>query len=147
MKHIKESYSVWKRKNVTYRGIRSETLDGENGVYGSLGEGLYTVPASNKAMARTYGKLYYVVNARPKNPLTFQYLNNWEIYLQKLIIEYYNGEYNPRKFYKEAKIEDEVMKKGYDGVVITGREMVNYKPENVKYFENEKQLIEYYDRL
>jgi hypothetical protein len=35
---------------------------------------------------------------------------------------------------------------GYDGLVIKGREMVNYSPpDNVKYFNNENQLIQYYE--
>lgn len=34
---------------------------------------------------------------------------------------------------------------GYDGLVIKGREMVNYKPKDVLYFENEDQLKKYYE--
>jgi copper(I)-binding protein len=37
------------------------------------------------------------------------------------------------------------MKMGYDGILIKGREMVNFKPEHVMYFQNERQLILYYE--
>jgi hypothetical protein len=38
-----------------------------------------------------------------------------------------------------------MQKLGFDGIIIKGREMVNYKPENVLYFSNENQLINYYE--
>jgi len=70
-KIIKEEYNhakylKWKRQNVTLRGIKN--LGQDNEVYGSFGKGLYTVPLSNKAMAKTYGTLYFVVNAKPQKP-------------------------------------------------------------------------------
>ena len=36
------------------------------------------------------------------------------------------------------------MKLGFDGIIIKGREIVNYKPENVLYFKDEQQLENYY---
>ena len=40
-----------------------------------------------------------------------------------------------------------MMKMGYDGIIIKGREMVNYKPDmnEIKFFSNENQLIHYYE--
>jgi hypothetical protein len=39
-----------------------------------------------------------------------------------------------------------MMRLGYDGLVIQGREMVNYDPpEDVLYFETENELIGYYE--
>ena len=61
------NYKKWKRNNVTYRGIKDfSKKNNEN--YGSFGEGLYTAHLSNKKLAKEYGKVYYVVNAIPKNP-------------------------------------------------------------------------------
>jgi hypothetical protein len=39
------------------------------------------------------------------------------------------------------------MKLGYDGVIIKGREIVNYKPEGIKQFNNEWALEDYYERM
>lgn len=36
---------------------------------------------------------------------------------------------------------------GYDGLIIKGREMVNYKPHDIKYFETESELFSFYERL
>ena len=47
------TYKDWKRKNVTLRGMKK--VGEVNQVYGSIGNGLYTVPLSNKAMAKQYG--------------------------------------------------------------------------------------------
>lgn len=60
-----DDYSKWKRKNVTLRGMK--VLGVDNGVWGSFGKGLYTVPLGNKSMAKEYGDVYFVVNAVPKN--------------------------------------------------------------------------------
>ncbi len=141
-------YSKWKRKNVTLRGIKS--LGKDNEVYGSFGKGLYTVPLSNKAMAKQYGDLYYVVNAIPKNPKIVDSLNNAEILRQNLINNFckkFGSEYDPRFFETHTSMEQEMLNAGYDGLIIKGREMVNYKPENIKYFENENQLERYFERL
>ena len=65
-------YKKWKRKNVTLRGV-SNTPGEYNGVGSiSLGDGLYTAHLGNKEMARKYGKVYFVVNGRPKNPIVFK---------------------------------------------------------------------------
>lgn len=140
-------YLSWKRKNVTLRGIKK--LGEHNQVYGSFGKGLYTVPLGNKAMARQYGKVYFVVNAIPKKPKFVNTLNEAEIFRYKLIKEYceqHNIEYDTRYFESNSTLESEMLKKGYDGLVIKGREMVNYKPENILYFENEIKLKEYYEK-
>ena len=135
-------YKKWKRKNVTIRGI--STSPGEfNGAGASLGDGLYTASLSNKEMARKYGGVYFVVNARPKNPKVFDSLNRAEIWLQQNI--YFKNHKNVRDFFKDTTIENEMLKLGYDGVEIIGREMVSYKPENVKYFKTESELINYYE--
>lgn len=150
-KNINESiddYRKWKRKNVTLRGIKE--FGKPNEVYGSFGNGLYTVPLGNKSMAKQYGNVYFVVNAIPKNPKVVDSLNTAEIFIQKVINNFCkeNGkDYSRTYFEKNTTIEDEIKKMGYDGVVIKGREMVNFNPENVKYFKTEDQLIRYYDSL
>jgi hypothetical protein len=148
-KILKEAidYKSWKRKNVTLRGIKK--FGEANQVYGSLGNGLYTVPLSNRAMARQYGDVYFVVNAVPKNPKIFDGLNGWEIFLRRLKSEALglnpNDMNDLRDFERKGlTIEDEMMKRGYDGVVIKGREMVNYTPKNVMYFRTEQQLESYF---
>lgn len=146
-------YSRWKRNNVTYRGITDsiDTLDTENGNGAMLGVGLYSVPASNKSMARGYGKLYILLNAKPSNPKVFKSLNEWEIWCHyTLYTNYFKGREDVDKyrynstFHQETTIEDEMQKLGYDGIIIKGREMVNFKPKNVMYFQNENQLMNYY---
>lgn len=144
-------YLKWKRQNVTLRGMKEVGKD--NGVYGSFGKGLYTAFLSNKSLAKDYGKVYFVVGAIPKHPKVVQYRNDAEILIQELIAKYgkENGiddYYDARKlFEKNTTIEKEMLKMGYDGLVIKGREMVNYNPENIKYFENEYQLENYYEHL
>ena len=133
-------YLKWKRKNVSLRGIK-EVGKSENGAGAMLGVGLYTAALGNKALARQYGDVKFVVNARPKKPLVFNDLNKWEIWLQGLIQKWGADVYDPRKFHKETTIEKEIQKLGYDGVEITGREYVNYKPEDVLYFSNERQYF------
>ena len=59
-------YLSWKKKNITLRGIK--TFGEHNHIFGSFGKGLYTVPLSNIALAKQYGKLYFVLNAIPKHP-------------------------------------------------------------------------------
>lgn len=137
----------WKRQNVTLRGIKE--LGKENDWYGSFGKGLYSVPLSNKAMAKQYGEIYYLVNAKPKKPKVVQYLNDAEIFIQTIIINFCkkNGvDYDKRFFDKNTSIESEMIKLGYDGLIIKGREMVNYTPENVKYYQTEDQLYDYFSR-
>lgn len=142
------AYRKWKRDNVTYRGISDTTgQDGDNGGMAMLGRGLYSVPASNKIMARKYGKLRILVNAKPKNPKIFNTLNEWEIWFQNNVV--FPISKAKGKTYPDGRdvnsITDEMLKRGYDGVIIKGREIVNYKPENVRYYENDRQLEMYYD--
>ena len=135
-----QDYRTWKRKNVTYRGMKE--IGNENEAGAMLGAGLYTTPNSNKSLARTYGKLYFVVNGKPKKPKMCDSLNHWEIWFQGNILKNYN--YEIRNFNEVTTIENEMMKLGYDGVIIKGREMVNYKPENVMYFKTENELMNWY---
>lgn len=138
-------FNSWKRKNVTLRGIKN--LGQPNEVYGSFGNGLYTVPLSNKSMAKQYGEIYFVVNAIPKKPKIVQSLNYAEIWVQKLIYDFCqknNKEYDKVFFEKNTSIEQESLNLGYDGLIIKGREMVNYTPENIKYFKSELELKSYY---
>lgn len=140
-------YKNWKRKNVTLRGMKS--VGNDNGVYGSLGNGLYTVPLSNKSMAKQYGTVYFVVNAIPSKPKIFDGLNSWEIFRHKLkqdALGMDSSEMDVRDFEtKGFTIEEEMMKLGYDGAIIKGREMVNYKPKDILYFKTENELRSYYD--
>lgn len=142
------SYLRWKRQNVTIRGIAE--LGEENGGGGMLGSGLYTAALSNRQLARQYGKVYFLINAIPKNPKVFNTLNDWEIWYGNDLMKKWcdkNGvKYpNSNEFHKRTNIRDEMMKLGYDGIIIKGREMVNYSPpENVIYFEHEHQLQNYY---
>ena len=141
-------YLKWKRKNVTYRGIKS--LGKDNEVYGSFGKGLYTAPLSNKAMAKQYGDLYFVVNAIPKKPKIANSLNDAELVRQRLTTEFckkHNQDYSPSYFEKNTSMDKEMLKSGFDGLVIKGREMVNYTPENIMYFKTEQELKEYYETL
>jgi hypothetical protein len=143
-----EDYSKWKKKNVTLRGIKE--MGKPNDVYGSFGKGLYTVPLSNKSMAKQYGDVYFVVNGRPKNPKIVDSLNNAEILRQKLINDFckkHNKDYSLRFFEENTTMEDEMLILGYDGLIIKGREMVNYSPDNIKYFKTENQLRHYYETL
>lgn len=140
-------YKSWKRKNVTIRGMKDTTE--HNNAGGRFGRGLYTAFLSNKQMARQYGEVYFVVNAIPKKPKIFQDANQAEIFVQGLIIDFCkkNGEdYNPSFFHKRTSIEDEMQKLGYDGLIVKGREMVNYNPpSDVRYYRNENGLIDYYE--
>lgn len=139
-------YSSWKRKNVTLRGMKS--IGVANEVYGSFGKGLYTVPLSNKAMARTYGTVYFVVNAIPKKPKIVDSLNSAELVRQNLINSFCkknNVDYNPSYFESNTNMETEMGLLGFDGLIIKGREMVNYNPpKDVRYFKTEDELENYY---
>lgn len=158
-KSIKESvdglaYGKWKRNNVTYRGISADAdVSGENGGSDVLGKGLYSVPASNKTMARQYGELKMLVNARPKNPKIFNTLNEWEIWFQNNLVfplSQAKGKNFPdkRDFDSLTDIASEMIKRGYDGIIIKGREMVNYKPVDMRYYSTERQLeLYYYDNV
>jgi len=144
----KNKYSKWKRANVTYRGMKQKGKSNE--VYGSFGKGLYTVPLSNKSMAKQYGDLYFTINAIPKKPKVVQSLNAAEVWRQNLISDFCkknNKEYNTSFFEKNTSIEKEAIKLGLDGLIIKGREMVNYKPKDILYFKDEQQVMNYYETL
>jgi hypothetical protein len=141
----RQHFLKWKRNNITIRGIKE--LGKDNNVFGSFGKGLYTTPLSNKQMAKQYGQPYFVLNAIPKNPYITNSLNQAEILIQKLINDFSkknNISYNPKFFNDNTSIENEMIKLGYDGLIIKGREMVNYKPNDIKYFKTENELFQYY---
>jgi ADP-ribose pyrophosphatase YjhB (NUDIX family) len=142
-------YLSWKRKNVTIRGIKEAGQ--ENNAGAMLGRGLYTAFLSNKELAKQYGTVKFVVNAIPKKPKVFNTLNEWEIFFYNTLIRNYCKEHGLKEsrtnFSQNTTIEDEMQKLGFDGIIIKGREMVNYKPENVVYFSNENQLKFYYEDI
>lgn len=142
-------YLSWKRKNVTIRGIKEAGQ--ENNAGAMLGRGLYTAFLSNKELAKQYGTVKFVVNAIPKKPKVFNTLNEWEIFFYNTLIRNYCKEHGLKEsrtnFSQNTTIEDEMQKLGFDGIIIKGREMVNYKPENVLYFGNENQLKFYYEDI
>ena len=142
------NYLKWKRSNVTIRGIKE--YGNENNVYGSFGKGLYTVPLSNLSMAKQYGVPYFVVNAIPKSPKILDGLNSAEMLRQKLVklfCDKNNKDYSMTFFEENTSMEIEMIELGYDGLIIKGREMVNYTPKDIKYFKNEYELINYYDSI
>jgi hypothetical protein len=148
LKESLDNYLKWKRKNVTLRGIKE--FGKTNEVYGSFGNGLYTVPLGNKAMAKQYGDIYFVVNAIPKNPKIVDSLNNAELLRQTLVNNFCkeNGvNYSVKFFNDNTTMEKEMLNLGYDGLIIKGREMVNYKPKNIKYFKSENELQNYYETI
>jgi len=102
-------------------------------------------------MANKYGKVYFVLNAIPKTPKVVHDTNLAEIFLQNVINNWCkerNISYKPNEFFNQTDIRTEMLDLGYDGLVIKGREMVNYNPpDNIKYFEYEHQLKNYYDQL
>lgn len=139
----------WKRKNVTLRGIKSTDNyhTGNNGM-ASYGSGLYTAFLGNRQLARQYGEVYFVVNAIPKHPKVVNSVNEAEIFMQELITDFckqFNVARNSNFFYQKTTIPKEMIKLGYDGLIIKGREMVNYTPpNNVMYFKTENALQDYY---
>jgi len=142
-------YRKWKRDNVTARGINN-IYDSDNSGMAKYGQGLYSVPLSNIKMAKGYGKLYYLVNAKPKHPKIVNNTNEAEIFLQKVVTDYCEKHGVPRNnsyFSNNTTIADEMIKLGFDGLIIKGREMVNYTPDEdkIRYYENENQLIQYYE--
>lgn len=144
---LRQEYLRWKRKNVTLRGMRERYQENKGGA--RFGTGLYTAFLSNKKMAKEYGTVYFVLNAIPKNPKVVNDTNIAEIFIHNLINDWCKERelpYNPNEFFNQTDVRTEMLKKGYDGLVVRGREMVNYNPsEDVKYFENERQLEMYYD--
>lgn len=142
-----KNYLKWKRKNVTIRGIKE--FGKENGGMGSFGGGLYTAFLGNREMAKIYGKVYFLLNAKPKHPKVVNTLNDAEIFIQGLINKWCKErgmDYNSNYFYEKTNISTEMIKSGFDGLVIRGREIVNYSPniDEIKYFETEDELRRYY---
>jgi len=91
-----------------------------------------------------------VVGAIPKKPKVFNTLNEWEIWFyHTLVMQFFNkGEFpDARVFHSKTTIEAEMIKKGYDGIIIKGREMVNFTPnmDEIRYYQNENQLMQYYE--
>lgn len=148
-KEVNQSdYLKWKRKTVTYRGIKS--LGKDNEVYGSFGKGLYTAPLSNKVMAKSYGDLYFVINAIPKKPKIVYSLNEAEILRQLLVSDFckrYNESYSLEYFEKYTSMDKEMLRLGFDGLIIKGREMVNYTPKDILYFKTEDDVKDYYEKI
>jgi len=146
---IEKGWKKWRRSNITYRGVAEENAT-ENGRGAMLGAGLYTAPSSNRSMTREYGKMKLVANARPKNPKVFDSLNRWEIWAQGNLFNKFSKNEFPdvRSFNANTTIEKEMLKMGYDGIEIKGREIVNFAPpDNVVYFDNERQARQYYDAV
>ncbi len=156
MKHLKlyenyldrKGFLKWKRKNVAIRGVIEAGKENNRGA--TLGDGLYTAYLGNKQMAKEYGQVYFVVNGLPKNPKKFNTLNEWEIWFYNTLVFRYSkatGKEFPDKRDFEAKttIKDEMLKLGYDGITIIGRESVNFAPENVLFFKSERELENYYE--
>lgn len=144
---IDADYSKWKRANVSMRGMKDKGKPNST-ASGIMGRGLYTTPLSNKAMAKGYGDVHFVVNAIPKKPLVVNSVNDWEIWSQRLMMKVVGGEFpDAREFEKKTNFETELQKLGYDGVIIKGREMVNYAPKDIKYFDSEESLKAYYEAL
>jgi len=145
----RRDYLKWKRKNVTLRGIFEFGKENKGG--GRYGSGLYTAILSNKDMAKIYGKVYFVLNAIPKTPKVVNDANLAEMFLQGIINNWCKSRgmsYNSNEFFKHTDIRTEMLNLGYDGLVIKGREMVNYTPpDNVKYFKHEFELENYYNQL
>jgi hypothetical protein len=143
------NYLKWKKRNVTLRGILDNNNSAENGGMAKYGQGLYTAFLGNKDLAKQYGKVYYVVNAIPKHPKIVYSTNDAEIFEQEMVTNFCKMHGVPRSnefFSKNTTIADEMQRLGYDGLVIKGREMVNYTPpDNVLYFSNERELKNYYD--
>jgi hypothetical protein len=101
-------------------------------------------------MAKQYGKVYFVVNAIPKKAKIVNNLNEAEMFRQNLVNDFCkknNHRYSMSFFEEHTSMDIEMKKLGYDGFIIKGRELVNYKPKNIKYFENEEQLIKYFQDL
>ena len=146
----KKEFSKWKRKYVTYRGVVNDPYDTpENNRGAMLGKGLYTT--KDKSSAKEYGTVYFVLGGVPQNPVVAHTLMDWENWLDNNFYTKFpneKGETGFRAFDHQGKeLHEELMNLGYDGVVIKGREMVHYNPEDVRYFFNSRQLEQYYETL
>ena len=71
-----------------------------------------------------------------------------EIWFYNVLVTNYCKEHGIKNskttFNDNTTIEDAVQELGYDGICIKGREMVNFKPKDVKYFETEEELKDYF---
>jgi hypothetical protein len=148
----RREYLNWKRKNITLRGVSNSTDEnGYNGAGAAFGDGLYTAFLSNKRLAKGYGKVYYVLNAIPKHPKIVDGWNHAEIFTQNVVNNWCkkNGlSYKPHEFYSKTNLKDEMLSLGYDGLIIKGREMVNYTPpDNIVYFSNDDELYSYFKTI
>jgi hypothetical protein len=77
-----------------------------------------------------------------KHPKVFNNLNDWEVWSYRELYRKYS---DVREFNKNTTIEAEMQKMGYDGVIILGREMVNYAPpHDVTYCRDEDQVKSYW---
>jgi hypothetical protein len=145
----RSEFLKWKRNNVTIRGV-SNGAGEENNAGAMLGRGLYTAYLGNKELAKKYGQVYFVVGAIPKHPKVFNTINDWEIWFYNTLVFQYSKEKgsnfpDKRDFYANTTIEDAMQKLGFDGILIKGREMVNFTPpDDVKYFRTEDELYRYY---
>jgi hypothetical protein len=122
----------------------------ENSVYGSFGNGLYTVPLSNKSMAKQYGTVYFVYGGVPKKPKIVNSLNDAEIFRYNLILDFckkHHKDYDVGFFEEITSMDKEMIQLGFDGFIIKGRELVNYTPTNVNYFKSENELYNFYNSL
>lgn len=144
------NYLKWKRKNVTLRGSNNFDYTSPNGGFAAFGSGLYTATLSNAQLAKKHGTLFFVVGAIPKHPKVVNSWNGAELFMQDLIVKYgkkhnIDNYFDAKKhFEKNTSIKDEMIANGYDGLIIKGREMVNYTPGDVKYFRTEEGLKDYY---
>ena len=139
----------WKRKNVTLRGIQDGDAE-DNGGMAKYGQGLYTAFLGNKVMAREYGTVYFVVNAIPKKPKVVYNTNEAEIFLQEVVTNFckrHNVSRSNYFFSDKTTMAKEMQKLGYDGLIIKGREMVNYTPTNILYFRNKYELEDYFNTV
>jgi hypothetical protein len=108
-------FLMWKRKNVTIRGINEPGKENNGGAI--LGDGLYTAFLSNKELAKKYGTVYFVVNAIPKKPKVFNTLNDWEIWFYNHLVRTFvkpkDGSLpDMREFFKTTSIRDAMLKLG-----------------------------------
>lgn len=137
------AYLKWKRANVSLRGMAEVGRD--NGGGARMGVGLYTAALSNAKMARGFGRLHFVVNGVPRRPKVFRDMGQWEtFYYAELVRKKYKS---VAEFNAHTTVERAMQELGFDGVVVTGREMVNYAPpDDLMYFQDEWGVRDYWER-
>jgi hypothetical protein len=141
-----KAYLKWRKENVSYRGMKEIGQPNYSNPFPDLlGDGLYTAALSNKKMCSAYGDVYIAIYAKPKHPLVFNTLNDWQIWMQQNLLKPFK--FNRSEFNKATDIRTEILKMGYDGVIIKGREMVNYTPsDKIIYFKYEWEVEDYWVR-